>query len=225
MTKHNQKLPPSFVKTHTTWLRRWTSKISIASLPANSNPKMSLGMYLLCLVTNQLLFCDYMLSRENNTNWSLVGEMSLNPSAVSPARVPNSFATATPTGSTCKQSSGLVPQPVCAWSKSNFLGLLPKRGKDQWDCGIANHYLALPLQQKNSSSPFEYPYVFEQVVRKMFWTLLSYTVTKECASPRNLTWFTRPFLLMRGQAEEVRHGWPLLARLPLDSAQIFSALH
>ena len=30
----------------------------------------------------------------------------------------------------------------------------------------------------------------------MFWTLLGYTVAKVCTSPRNLTWFTRPFLLM-----------------------------
>ena len=29
-------------------------------------------------------------------------------------------------------------------------------------------------------------------------TLLGYTVLGVCASPRNLTWFTRPFFLMRG---------------------------
>ena len=28
--------------------------------------------------------------------------------------------------------------------------------------------------------------------------MLGYNVAKECASPRNLTWFTRPFLLVRG---------------------------
>ena len=39
---------------------------------------------------------------------------------------------------------------------------------------------------------------FEQVVRKMFWTLLGYNVANVCASPRNSTSFTRPFLLVRG---------------------------
>ena len=39
----------------------------------------------------------------------------------------------------------------------------------------------------------------------MFWSLLSYIVAKGCASPRNLTWFTRLFLLMR--------GWDLGTRL------------
>ena len=38
---------------------------------------------------------------------------------------------------------------------------------------------------------------FEQVGRKMFWSLLGYIVTKTCASPTNSTWFTRPFLLVR----------------------------
>ena len=33
---------------------------------------------------------------------------------------------------------------------------------------------------------------------KCFHCLLGYTVTKACASPRNLTWFTRPFLLGLG---------------------------
>ena len=32
----------------------------------------------------------------------------------------------------------------------------------------------------------------------MFWTLLGYNVAKACASPRNSTWLTRPFLLIRG---------------------------
>jgi len=31
--------------------------------------------------------------------------------------------------------------------KSNFLGLLPKSGKDQWDCEINSYYVALSLQQ------------------------------------------------------------------------------
>ena len=47
------------------------------------------------------------------------------------------------------------------------------------------------------SSPFEYPYFFEQVFHEMFWTLLGYTAAKAHAIPRNLTWFTRQFLLVR----------------------------
>ena len=38
---------------------------------------------------------------------------------------------------------------------------------------------------------------FERVGCKMFWSLLGYIGPKACASPRNLTWFTRPFLLVR----------------------------
>ena len=38
----------------------------------------------------------------------------------------------------------------------------------------------------------------------MFWMLLGYIVTKVCTSPRILTWFTRPFLLMRGWGLETR---------------------
>ena len=33
---------------------------------------------------------------------------------------------------------------------------------------------------------------------KLVWMLLGYTVTRACASPRNSTWFTRPFFLVRG---------------------------
>ena len=39
---------------------------------------------------------------------------------------------------------------------------------------------------------------FERAGRKIFLTLLGYNVAKGCASPRNSTWFTRPFLLVRG---------------------------
>ena len=48
---------------------------------------------------------------------------------------------------------------------------------------------------------------FEQAGHKIFLMLLGYIVAKACASPRNSTWFTRPFLLMR--------GWGLGARLSL----------
>ena len=40
----------------------------------------------------------------------------------------------------------------------------------------------------------------------MFRSLLSYTVAKGCASPRNSTWFTRPFLLVRGWGLGTRLG-------------------
>ena len=33
------------------------------------------------------------------------------------------------------------------WTKSDFLGLFPKSGKDQWDCEIGDYYVTLPLQQ------------------------------------------------------------------------------
>ena len=48
---------------------------------------------------------------------------------------------------------------------------------------------------------------FEWVIRKIFWTLLDYNVAKACAIPSNSTWFTRPFLLVR--------GWGLGTRLVL----------
>ena len=47
---------------------------------------------------------------------------------------------------------------------------------------------------------------FEQVGCKMFWSLLGYIVAKACTSPRNLTWFTRPFLLVRGWGLGTRLG-------------------
>ena len=49
---------------------------------------------------------------------------------------------------------------------------------------------------------------FERVFCKM---LLGYTVAKECASPRNSTWFTRPILLVR--------GWGLGTRLALPTGK------
>ena len=38
----------------------------------------------------------------------------------------------------------------------------------------------------------------------MLLMLLGDTVTEVCTSPRNLTWFTRPFLLVRGRGLEMR---------------------
>ena len=78
---------------------------------------------------------------------------------------------------------GIVPTPWASrwetawWTKSNFLSLIPKSGKDQWDSEISNTTF------------------IEWVFSK---TLLGYTVSKAYATPRNSTWFTRLFLLMRG---------------------------
>ena len=47
---------------------------------------------------------------------------------------------------------------------------------------------------------------FERVFQKIFWTLLGYTVAKAPASSRNLTWFTRPLLLVRGWGLGTRLG-------------------
>ena len=62
----------------------------------------------------------------------------------------------------------------------------PKLVKDQWDCKIS---------EKNCLSPFKYLY--------FFWAGFpqnAFIVAKLhcCKCPRNLTWFTGPFLLMRG---------------------------
>ena len=63
---------------------------------------------------------------------------------------------------------------------------------------IARSYVALPLQQLKKfvhlhSSICTF---FERVGRKIL--LPGYIVAKACASPSNSTWFTRPFLLLRG---------------------------
>ena len=55
---------------------------------------------------------------------------------------------------------------------------------------------------------------FEWVFCKKFWTLLGYNVTKVPASPRNSTWFTRPFLLMRGWGLGTRLEPSLLMQRP-----------
>ena len=54
---------------------------------------------------------------------------------------------------------------------------------------------------------------FERVFHKIFWTLLGYTVAKAPATPRNSTWFTRPFLLVRGWGLGTRLG-PSCHQLP-----------
>ena len=67
-----------------------------------------------------------------------------------------------------------------------FLGLIPQNS-GRPDCEIDNYYVALPYSIKIYSSPFEYPYFFEWVFRKTFWTLLGYTVAKAPGNPRNST--------------------------------------
>ena len=89
--------------------------------------------------------------------------------------------------------------------------------EDQWDCEIANYYVALPYNIQIYSSIRAF---FEQVFRKIFWTLLGYTVTKAPASPRNLTWSTRPFLLVRGWGLGTRLGQSVDARGPVDHAGV-----
>ena len=71
-----------------------------------------------------------------------------------------------------------------------------------------------PCNSKICSSHLSIHTFFERVVRKMFWTLLGYTVTEVRASPRNSTWFTRPFLLVR--------GWGLGTRL--ENARSYRSL-
>ena len=71
--------------------------------------------------------------------------------------------------------------------------------EDQWDCKITNNYVAPPLQHKNLIISIRVSVLFfEQVFGKIFWRWLGYIVAKAPPSPRNSTWFTRPFLLVRG---------------------------
>ena len=96
----------------------------------------------------------------------------------------------------------LVPSPRAKawWTKSNYLGLFPKSGKDQWDCEIGNY-------TSTSLTTISIHISFERVGRQMFWSLLGYIVAKACTSQRNLTWFTRPFLLVRGWGLGMRPSW------------------
>ena len=80
-------------------------------------------------------------------------------------------------------------------TKSNFFVVFHKSGKDQWDCKINNYYVALSVIISTWASV---PFFFWVGLAWMFWTLLGDNVAKACASPRNSTWLTRPFLLMRG---------------------------
>ena len=74
------------------------------------------------------------------------------------------------------------------WTKLNFVGVFPKSGKDQWDCKIGNYYVALSGLTTVMS----------------IHTLRDDTVAKACVTLRNLSWFTRLFLLARGSDLETR---------------------
>ena len=64
----------------------------------------------------------------------------------------------------------------------------------------------VPHNCKICSSLFEHPYLFKRAGRRIFLTLLGYMSQKACAIPRNWTWFTRPFLLVRGWGLGTRLG-------------------
>ena len=86
-----------------------------------------------------------------------------------------------------------TPPETVWWTKSNFLGLFPKSGKDQWDWISTLHFpyninFFLPL--------LKHPYLFWADLA--YRSLLGYTVAKVCVSPGKSTCFTRLFLLMRG---------------------------
>ena len=92
----------------------------------------------------------------------------------------------------------LILYPTCAhfsWREMVWWSLFFNSGKDQWDCKIGNYLVALPLQQFFFiSTPVTIPFLSWFSVN----CFLGYVVAKLCASPKNLTWFTRPFLLVRG---------------------------
>ena len=75
--------------------------------------------------------------------------------------------------------------------KLNLLGKFAKSSRTNEFAKLLRNTFLITV-----SSLFKYAYFFsEWVVCNM---LPGCTVTKVCASPRNLTWFTIPFLLVRG---------------------------
>ena len=77
------------------------------------------------------------------------------------------------------------------------LGLFPKTtGEDQWDCEIVRSTSFTTVKFVHLHSSIRT--FFELVFHKIFWALQDYTVTKHPLAPRNLTWFTRLFHLVRG---------------------------
>ena len=95
----------------------------------------------------------------------------------------------------------------------------PWSDRDQWDWKGSNYYKALPLQLRNFylySSIIPFWVILIRFGTKCFehCSLLGDTVTKVCTSqPKEFTWFTRPFLLVR--------GWGLGTRVvPLMSSAV-----
>ena len=80
------------------------------------------------------------------------------------------------------------------------------------------HVLGLWTIQNHSCRESQRKWVTfcERVFCKIFWTLLGYTAAKAPASPRNSTWFTRLFLLVR--------GWGLGTRL-ISGSHILPSLN
>ena len=142
----------------------------------------------------------------NLEKWHCHGDMSVLHHCVATTLKAQSISLTSPHVQRGSGVLSLVPSPHVPpgekqfwWTKSNFVGLLPKSVKLR-----TNEMARLVIITKH----FPYNFLsllkyishtfFEQVWRKMFWTLLGDTIAKVCASHRNLTWFTRPFLLIRG---------------------------
>ena len=75
-------------------------------------------------------------------------------------------------------------QPVCTswqetvwWTKLNFLSLLPKSGRHQWDCKISNYYFSTFSATVKFVHVHSSIHAFERVVHR------GYIVAKACASP------------------------------------------
>ena len=108
----------------------------------------------------------------------------------------------------------LVSCPACVYFPARN-DLVNKVG----NCEFSNYYVALPCMEITTVDFAHlhssiHAFFSEKVVHKTFWTLLSYTVTKACTSPRNSTLFTWPFLLVR--------GWGLGMRLACTIYRWFS---
>ena len=79
----------------------------------------------------------------------------------------------------------------------------PQSGKDQWDCKIITYHFLYNC--KILLSPLENWYLFlSGFATKCFEHLLA--VVRACASPRNSTWFIRPFIFVRGLGLGMRLG-------------------
>ena len=104
-------------------------------------------------------------------------------------------------------TTSLVPSPRThpseKWSGEwRWISKVVKNNKIARSVIITWHF---PYNSKICSSPIECPHF---CCWKKFWTLLGCNVAKACTRPRNLTRFTRPFLLVRervGSEDETNH--------------------